>query len=229
MSDVVSVQLLKKEKIAKNTWQFWFSRPNLFAFKPGQYTTVFLGKENRDFTVCADPGNKKTFSIVTKPGVSIFKKSLFALVPGLVVKMKKPSGGFVLQDTDTSPKVFLAGGIGITPFYSMIQDVCSKNDKRDITLIASFSKKDHMIFYDELMQIQKENKNVRIVYSLTQEEWDGETGRISGQLVKKYAPNVHVAEFLIAGGEQMVYDTEESLLQVNVPQEKIRLDIFTGY
>ncbi len=221
------MQFYKKEKIAQDSWQFWFVKPEEFLLQAGQYITLFLHEDNRDFTVCMDLDNKNYFSIVTKKGKSEFKKNLFSLQPNRVLQISEPLGGFVLNKNNKLPKVFLAGGIGITPFYSMIYS--NKNTSIPLTLFASFSKKENVIFYNELQNIQRENKNIRIIYTLSQEKWDGEEGRISEKLVKKYVPNIQSTEFMIAGGEQMVYDTEKMLLQMKVPQEKIRVDIFTGY
>lgn len=224
---MLSTKFVKKEKIANNTWQFWFDRPTSFIFDAGQYTTLFLGKENRDFTICADTGNEKYFSIVTKPGISEFKKDLFTLLPNSKISLQEPAGGFVLRKKNAMPKVFLAGGIGITPFYSMI---CShKKIATRVTLIASFSKKKNICFEKDLEKIAKENKNIRIIYTISQEKWNGEEGRISETIIKKYVPNFHDVEFMIAGGEQMVYDTEDLLHSMKVKEEKIRIDIFTGY
>ena len=228
MSDTFSVHFFKRIQLAQNTWQFLFEKPSNFVFTAGQYTTVFLGKDNRDFTICADPSDRKYFSIVTKRGISDFKKKLFALKPGSSIMCKKPAGGFVLQDSDLSPHIFLAGGIGMTVFYSIILDACTKDIQRDMTLFVSFSKKEDMCFYAELKALEKKFSNLHITYTLSQDKGD-EEGRISEALIKKYIPDFQKQDFMIAGGEQMVYDTEELLLKMKVPQEKIRIDIFTGY
>lgn len=220
------ITLLKKREIAAKTWQFIFARPKNFLFEAGQYTTIFLDKENRDFTICADSYNKDKFSIVTKLGISEFKKKLFHLPLNSKISMSKPSGGFILRK-NKAPKVFLAGGIGVTVFYSIISS--HVKTQMPLTLLASFSKKEDVIFQKELEKIQKENKNITIVYSLSQDSWEGESGRISEKLIQKYVPNFQKSEFMIAGGEKMVEDSEEMLLKMNIPQENVRIDIFTGY
>lgn len=225
---MLRVTFLRKEKIADDTWQFFFTKPHGFDFKAGQYTTVFVGEDNRDFTICANPTNKETFSIVTKPGISTFKKTLFSLPITSEISMKEPSGGFVLYNEDT-PKVFLAGGIGLTPFYSMITYVSAKKINTPITLLVSFSKKSNFIFYDELVSIARENSNIKIIYTVSKDTWENEMGRISEELIKKYVLDLHTPEFFVAGGVEMVEDTEELLLHMGVAEKKIRIDIFTGY
>src|SRR5260221_5442694 len=157
MSDLISVVFLKKEKIAKDTWKFSFKRDKNFLFSPGQYGSMFFGEDSRDFTIASSPLEKDVFFFVTKNGRSVFKQKLFALSAGSAVVVAKPAGGFTLREDSTAPLVFLAGGIGITPFYSMITYAHAVGLKIQITLIASFSKKEYIIFYEELKKIEKEN------------------------------------------------------------------------
>lgn len=220
------ITLQGKKEIAANTWQFIFAKPKNFLFDAGQYTTIFLNNESRDFTICADANNNYVFSIVTKTGVSAFKKNLFTLPKGSKILISKPSGGFTIRKNKV-PKVFLAGGIGLTVFYSI---VCSNMKTLiPLTLLASFSKKEDVIFRKELEIIQKNNKNITVTYTLSQDVWKGEVGRVSKKLIQKYVPNFQKVEYMIAGGEKMVEDSEAMLLKMGVSQEKIRVDIFTGY
>lgn len=223
---MIPVTFLDERELAKNTWQFLFAKPKNFAFQAGQFTTLFLGTDNRDFTICANPFDKNYFSIVTKKGISDFKKNLFSLPKKSAVMMTKPAGGFILKN-DATPKVFLAGGIGITPFYSMIQEIISQKKNSDVILFASFSKKEDMFFYNELSHLQ--NKNIHVVYTLSQDDWHGEKGRISEKLLKKYIDDFHAKEYLIAGSEKMVEDMQELLSKMEISEEKIRVDIFTNY
>lgn len=224
----IQVSFKKKEQIAKNSWIFFFAKTD-FDFLPGQYVTIFLGNDSRDFTIASSPLDKDSFFIVTNKGESSFKNRLFSLKTNAIVEMQRPTGGFILREDDHVPRVFLAGGIGITPFYSMI---CYANEKKlqiPITLLVSFSKKRDIIFYDELLQIEKRNEKIKIIYTLTQEKWENDIGRISDILIRKHMGDVLSAEYMIAGGEQMVEDTEELLLKMGIDQRRIRIDIFTGY
>ncbi len=271
MDQMLQVKFIEKIQLTTDTWQFVFEKPKAFSFQAGQYTTLFLGNDNRDFTICVYPKNKNYFSIVTrsvhsgqaKKDISEFKKNLFALPRGSAISFKKPSGGFTLHINKT-PKVFLAGGIGITVFYTIIQTIVEKKITIPVTLFVSFSKMSHMIFYDELQDIQRKNKNIQIIYTLSQEpprhsgkfvrthpeshsnrstrlsarfpeaaltsqDDSFETGRISEELIKKYVTDFKKVEYMIAGGEKMVEDTEKLVLNMKVPEENIRIDIFTGY
>lgn len=224
----ITAKLLKKQQIAENTWMLTFEKKYTM-HKAGQYTTIFLGRDNRDFTIASSPLNKTSFSLITKKGITEFKKKLFTLPIGGKIQMLPPAGGFVLPENSTIPHVLLAGGIGMNPFYSMVQYVYEKKLAIPLTLIVSFSKKEDIIFYSELQKIQKENPQIKIIHTLSQDTWESETGRISQELIKKYISDVQDAAYMIAGSEKMVEDTQDVLLQMGIDQSKIRIDIFTGY
>lgn len=229
MSDLLKVQLIKKEKIGKDTWSFSFKKIKEFLFLPGQYVSIFFGNDTRDFTIASSPLQKDEFFIVTKEGISEFKNQFFSVPPGSIITLKSPSGGFVLDEKDIAPHVFLAGGIGMTPFYSMITYGNEKKLNTPMTLLVSFSKKEDVIFYNQLKDIAEKNPLINIQYSLSQDTWDGERGRISEKLIQKYVPKIRETKYLIAGGEKMVEDTEELLLKMGIDPKNIRIDIFTGY
>ncbi|HYK08622.1 MAG TPA: FAD-dependent oxidoreductase [Candidatus Eisenbacteria bacterium] len=229
MQDTISVSFLGKEKIAKDTWRFLFQKDANFMYQAGQYVSVFLGEDTRDFTIASSPLEKDKFFLVTKNGKSAFKKNLFALSAGSKVAMKSPTGGFILREENTTPLVFLSGGIGITAFHSMITYAHAKGLTFPITLIASFSKREYMIFQEELEKIDAENPLIKIIYTLSQDNWESEKGRISDAHIKKYVRDMHNKIYMITGGEKMVENTEELLLSMGIDSSKIRIDIFTGY
>lgn len=211
---------LRKEKIAKDTWIFYFLRDENFSYVSGQYVTVFFGEDSRDFTIASSPLEKDEFFFVTKQGRSAFKQKLFSLSAESKVSIKSPAGGFTLNENMKMPLVFLAGGIGITPFYSMITYAHAVGLKIQMTLIVSFSKKEDIIFYDELQKMERENPLIKIIYTLS---------RISPSLIKKLVKNPENVMYMIAGGEAMVENMENLLLDMGIDSSKIRIDIFTGY
>lgn len=227
-SDTFQLQFLYKKQIAKNTFSFYFDRKNIpFDFLPGQYLTIQLPIQPKDgsgssrkFTIASSPLNKEFLVVTTKKGQGEFKKALFALECNEYVTATGPLGGFILKDTDTYDHVFIAGGIGITPFYSMIAYVAEKKLSIPITLIASFSSREEEVFYDELMNMGSNNKNRKIVFI---------TGNISNKVIKKYVPNVSAPTYYIVGPPRMVEGTEELLEKMGIESEKIKVEEFTGY
>lgn len=229
---------IKKEKVSKDAYSFYFNRA--FDFLPGQYIRMTLDIENpdgrgmsRSFTISSSP-LQDYITITTRIIQSSFKKNLENLVPGTKVKFFGPMGSFLLNEEDKTPRIFLGGGIGITPFHSMITFSNTKKLTIPITLFVSFSTFNEIIFREELEEISKNNPNIKIIYTIThpeesKEEWNGETGRISESLIKKYLPDMQSPIYYIAGPPQMVEAMTEIVKNMGISDEKIKVENFTGY
>lgn len=227
-----SLTFIKKEKIAKETFAFYFDRAKLGSaekldFLAGQYIHLYLpvvnekGRGNsRMFTISSSPLEKDYVVIVTKKGNSIFKKSLFNLTSKTPVKVFGPSGSLVVNELEKPSYVFLAPGIGITPFRSIIKYVSQKKLNIPITLLASFSKKEDFLFYSELMQAYKSHTNIKVIYTLT---------RINKEFIKKHIVNLNEHLYYIVGPALAISDLEEVISGMGVPSHKIFLEDFEGY
>lgn len=238
---------LKKEKVAKDTHSFYFDRvkrgfaSEQFDFLPGQYVRMTLDIKNPDnrgnlrpFTIASSPLEKNHIMITTKIIKSSFKKRLVDLTSQEKVKFFGPMGGFVLKEEEKDSRVFLAGGIGITPFHSMITYAHVKKLSIPITLIVSFSTIEDVVFKEELEDIANKNPHIKVIYTITHPEeskmtWKGETGRISEDLIKKYVPEILTPEYFIVGPPAFVAAIEEVVENMGVPSEKIFIENFTGY
>lgn len=229
---------IKKEKVSKDAYSFYFTRA--FDFLPGQYIRMTLDIENpdergmpRSFTISSSP-LEDYITITTRIIQSSFKKKLESLIPGTKVKFFGPMGSFLFNKEDKTPRVFLAGGIGITPFHSMITYANAKKLAIPVTLFVSFSAVDEVIFKEELEEISKNNPNIKIIYTITyledpKDNWKGETGRISESLIKKYIPNVSTPIYYIAGPPKMVEAMVRIVKNMGVSDEKIKTENFIGY
>ena len=232
---------IKKEKVAQNTYTFYFDRStNSFDFIPGQYMRVTIPHDNPDergtsryFTITSSPLEKKYLVITTKLVQSTFKETLHTVKQGDQIQFFGPMGWFLLPKDEQVEKVFLAGGIGITPFHSLFHTFVNETLTQPMTLFASFSKREDVLFYESLQEIARKNKQIRVIYTLTQEksslDWKGETGRISHELVKKYVSELHKKVFYIVGAPKMVVETKAMLLTIGIPDEQIQVEDFTGY
>jgi ferredoxin-NADP reductase len=242
MPDSFTLPLVKKEMIAQDTCSFYFDRRNIrYNFFPGQYNRITLAihatdgrGSSRFFTICSSPLEKDYLMITTKRGKSSYKRALFDLAIGEKADFFGPIGGFYLHEEDIHPKVFLAGGIGITPFHSMITYAREKKLSIPLTLFVSFSTPEEMIFFDTLTSVAKENSAIKIVYTITHpeksnEKWMGETGRISEDLIKKYIEDIMKIIYMIVGPPPMVDGTVELLQTMGIPQNQIKVEHFTGY
>lgn len=228
---------IKKEQIANDTYSFYFDRSSIpFDFLAGQYIRIILPftddiYTSRFFTIASSPFDKTYLTVSMKRGKSEFKKSLFALQPQEMVQLFGPNGGVYFNEEDATDCVFLAGGLGIVPFYSMIKYVAAKKLSTKMILIVSFSYPQDCIYYDELLAIARGNHNIQVIYTITRDvkEWQGETGRISEKLIRRYVLDLNKPTYSIVGFPEMVSDTEELLESMGVPLEKIKIEPFTGY
>lgn len=241
---------IKKEKIATDTYTFYFDRVKPFGqlrasggyaedfdFIPGQYIKLYLQIENPDvrgssryFTISSNPTDRKFLTITTKIIKSSFKKKLHSLKSGERVSFFGPIGYFTFNSKSKKPKIFLAGGIGITPFHSILTSLDYKQFKSNILLIVSFSKIEDVIFYEELRKIEKENPNIQIIYTLTKEKFDGfENGRIDKEMILKYCPDYKKSEFFIVGSVAFEGNFLVILKEMGIKEKNIFSENFPGY
>lgn len=232
---------VSKKKIATDTYTFSFKKPAEFTFLPGQYnrwTLPFTIKDGRGssrfFTISSTPSDKKIISFTTKIGKSDFKKKLLKLTKKDTITIFGPMGVFTFEDDDVRGKIFVSGGIGITPFYSYIKNSIEKDSITPITLFVSFSKMDTLIFYNELKKIEKKYSNIHIIYTITQhilnsEIWNDEKGKITKSMIEKYTQKEHDKVFYIVGSPQMVEEMYTLLTKMDIAPEQIKTEQFTGY
>lgn len=237
----LQLPLIRQEEVAKDTRSFYFQRTQEFDFHPGQYITMHFGQKNddydnltHDFTIASSPLITDHILITTKTtSHSNFKEHMLKLQPGQKVRFSSPRGGFYFKE-EIKNYVFLAGGIGITPFRSMLEFITHKNLNNLVTLIASFSTTEDIVYYDELTKLADIHSNIKVIYTVSRPEeskksWSGETGRITSDLIKRHIEDVTLPKFLIVGPPTMVSSMEETVNNMNVQDEQIQIESFTGY
>lgn len=231
----------KKVQMSEDAYSFYFQRPSDLAFQPGQYMRIDIEIPNPDvrgnsrlFTIASSPTKMDHLMITTRIIQSSFKKTLFNMTPGTKVSIVAPYGVFILHEEETIPHVFLAGGIGITPFHSMITYAAHKNLNIPITLFTSFQTVEHIVFRDELLEIAKNHSWLKLIETVTKPEesktpWSGHTGRIDEEFIKENVPDLQNSLFYISGPPAMVDALKEITLKATVPEAHIRTEKFTGY
>ena len=237
--DWYRVKLLKKSAVAEGTFSFYFSKPKNFNFKAGQYIEMLI--ENMH---CNDEkGNRRYFSIASAPDEdylmfamrmreSAFKKTLMELSVEEEVRISEPKGNFVLHDDASKPSVFLAGGIGITPFRSIIHNVIKNKLSHKIYLFYANKNLSSAAFLDELQKIGKYNNNFTLIPVFSQESLHNtkyEQGRINIDMIKKYSIPTATSIFYISGTPSMVFSLSKHLEENQIPAERIKTDGFAGY
>ena len=163
-------------------------------FKPGQYFFVTLpdaGHQDdrglrRHFSVVTSP-NDKVLGLATRMRDSAFKRTLRELPIGTEVDVEQPKGDFVLPEDTSRPLVFIAGGIGITVFRSMLRYIREEALPYRVTLVYSNRDRDSTAFLDELRELEREISDFRLILTMTQDpDWDGETRKVDTQFVEDY-------------------------------------------
>ncbi|MDP3733470.1 MAG: FAD-dependent oxidoreductase, partial [Candidatus Daviesbacteria bacterium] len=171
----------------------------------------------RAFTISSSP-SEDFLMITTQKGVTPFKKFMKNLKPGETITTSHPAGTFTLDESERA--IFLAGGIGITPFRSIIKYAFDQKLKTSITLIYSNSDED-FLFKEELGFWQKQLPNLKIIYHNS-----GKLGRLN---LDSSAPARASLIYYLAGPPKMVDDFAKMLLDLGVDETNIRYDRFDGY
>lgn len=231
-------KLINKRELCPNTFEFTFELPEPLSFTSGQYVFVTLTQFNipddrgprRHFSILNAPSNISQVKIATRIRETGFKQTLNTLAIGETVDISKPYGEFVLSDDIQKPLVFIAGGIGITPFMSMLNWMKENDKKTPITLLFSNKSKDTTPFFTELESLARELSDFQLIMSMTQDEtWTGEKGRIDAAKIQKYVPDLSSPMFYIVGPEEMNQAVEDILNELSVPEDHIKREDFTGY
>jgi ferredoxin-NADP reductase len=163
-----------------------------------------------------------------------FKRVLRAAEPGTQVKVEGPYGDLTLSATSRRPAVFLAGGIGITPFRSIVLDAARNKVQRPQFLFYSNRRPEDAAFLGELRQLQKENPNFTLVATMTQPQksqqaWQGLTGHIDKRMLQDSIGNLATPIYYIAGPPGMVAALHATLNDAGVSDDDIRAEEFAGY
>jgi ferredoxin-NADP reductase len=180
------------------------------------------------FTLSSSPTDAPLVCITTKfaERSSSFKAALRKLKPGDSVDISDPMGDFVLPKDEQIPLVFVAGGIGITPFHSIIKFLYDTKQERDITFIYAVNNEHEMVF-QELFE-HYGMKRI-IVVSKPEGTWDGETGQLSGQQILDLAKPTDNALIYISGPDPMVEALDRYLATSGIEKSRLVGDFYPGY
>jgi ferredoxin-NADP reductase len=208
-------------------------------FRPGQYFWVELPDRGHD----DDRGLRRHFSAVTSPtergvlGVctrlrdTAFKQTLAELQVGDEVDVEPPKGDYVLPEDTSRHYVFVAGGIGITVFRSMLRYIADTGGPYRVTLVYSNRDRASTPFLDELQELERKIPGLRLVLTMTQDDgWDGESRYVGANLLRDHLEG-ELADhtYLVAGPPQMVESVVEQLSAAGVPEAQVLPDRFSGY
>jgi ferredoxin-NADP reductase len=240
-SPVTLVKLISRHEVAERTTAFRFEKPPNWVFKAGQCLDVTLlappetdGEGNtRAFSIASAP-DEETLMVATRMRDTAFKRVLGAMPIGSSVKIEGPSGNLTLHNNSARPAVLVAGGIGITPFHSILLRAAKEKLPHRILLFYSNRRPEDAPFLEELRSLEKENPNFRLVACMTDianshQSWHGEVGPIDREMLLKHTGDAVSPIYYLAGPPEMVKGLHTVINEAGVDDDDIRAEDFFGY
>ncbi len=236
----LQLRLKERNRLAADTYEFVFASPRKFSYKPGQYLEWTLGYDDPD-----SRGNRRYFTLASSPtehnlrlGIkfseksSSFKRALLSMGKEAPIFASHLGGEFVLPDDPNQKCILLAGGIGVTPYRSMIKYLLDTKQRRPLVLIYSAKTPNDILYRDVFDRAEKE-LGIRTVYTVTENgslpaNWTGKVGRITPELIRSVAPDYRNCVYFISGPRSMVDGFKDALHRLGIPGMQIKTDYFAG-
>jgi ferredoxin-NADP reductase len=236
----IMLRLKEKVQLAPDIYDFIFVPARKFAFAPGQYMEWTLGHNQPD-----SRGNRRYFTLASSPtedtlrlGVkfnqqsSSFKSALLAMDQHDEIVAAQVAGDFVLPANPRQKCVFIAGGIGVTPFRSMIAYLLDTRQPRPIVMFYANKTAGDIVYKDVFDRAQRE-LGIKTIYTISDKDtrqpaWGARVGYLSPQLIKDEVPDYLDCIFYISGPPAMVDSFKAALRQIHVRSSQIKTDLFAG-
>jgi len=235
------VKLQDRKEVAEGTMAFFFDKPTGFEFVGGQSIDMTLldppetdaEGNTRAFSLASAP-HEPDLMIATRLRDTAFKRVLKRLSLGSGVKIDGPFGSMTLHKKVARPAVILAGGIGITPFRSMLREATKTNSGHRLFLFYSNRRPEDAAFLTDLQELAKLNSNFTLAATMTDLEkskvpWSGERGFINKEMLVKYVGDLAGPIYYAAGPPALVAAMRQMLSAAGVDEDDIRSEDFSGY
>ena len=228
----------EKREVAQGTLLVLFAVDEYPDYRPGAYFWVELPERGHQ----DEKGLRRHISLVTSPteaGVvglctrlrdSAFKRTLAELEVGDEVEVEEPKGSFLLPEDTDREYVFVAGGIGITVFRSMLRYIRDARTAHRVTLVYSNRDRASAAFLEELAELERELPDFHLLLTMTDEpEWEGESRHVSPDMLRDHLGDLDGYTFLVAGPPAMAEGVSDALKGAGLPEERVLSDKFSGY
>jgi ferredoxin-NADP reductase len=245
---VSSMKLKSRSEVAERTLEFRFDKPTGMTFKAGQFMDLTLLNppetdaegSTRGFSINSAPDDPELM-FTTRLRDTAFKRVLKTMPIGTEVKVEGPFGSLTLHNNANRPAVFLAGGIGITPFRSIVRWAAHQRLPHRLFLFYANRRPEDAPFLDEMTGLAAANPNFTVIPTMTKmsdsrQPWKGETGYIDQALLEKYLSGTSSVGkalagpvYYLAGPPAMVAGLHAMLNGAGVDDDDIRTEEFTGY
>jgi len=231
----------ERREVAEGTMAFQMEKPPNFQYKAGQFINVTLihppetdaEGNTRSFSIASAPF-EEDLVFATRMRATAFKRVFKTLEPGSEVRISGPFGSFLLHADASRPAVFLVGGIGITPFRSIILDATRKELAHKLYLFYSNRRPEDAAFLEELREAEENNPNYKFIGTMTQMQksrlpWRGEIGSINHEMLTKWIKKLKGPIYYSAGPPTMVAAMRQMLTGSGISDDDIRTEEFSGY
>jgi ferredoxin-NADP reductase len=228
----------EKREVAQGTLLVLFAVDDYPDYRPGAYFWVELPDRGhadekglrRHISLVTSPTEAGVVGLATRLRDTAFKRTLAELEVGAEVEVEEPKGSFLLPDDTDADYVFVAGGIGITVFRSMLRYIADTGLPYRVTLVYSNRDRESAAFLDELEELERRIDGLRVVLTMTDDAaWEGETRKLDADVLSDLVGELGSKTFLVAGPPPMAEAVAESLLAAGVRDERVRADKFSGY
>lgn len=238
---IYDARLEGREEIAEGTMAFRLEKPAGFSFKPGQAIDLLLVQPSgtnaeiirHTFSIACAPFEDH-LTIATRMRDSAYKRVLKSLMVGSSLQLEGPAGSLTLHTNRTRPAVMIAGGIGITPFLSILRQAAHDQLPQALLLLYSNRRPEDAPFLAELQSLERQHKHFRLLATMTQmgrssRAWAGRSGAIDQALLGQLAGELAAPIFYLAGPPAMVGAMHQTLNLVGIDDDDIRSEEFFGY
>jgi ferredoxin-NADP reductase/Na+-translocating ferredoxin:NAD+ oxidoreductase RnfD subunit len=233
--------LKKKIRLTADSVDFIFNPNRKLKYMPGQYMEWTLPHHGVD-----SRGDRRFFTLASSPtepdiriGVkfydkgSTYKEAMLQMTGDTDIVADQISGDFTLPKNTKQKLVFIAGGIGITPYRSMIKYLIDINQPRDIFLLYTASNKEDFA-YTGVFEKAKQQLGIKTIYVITDKtesisHEDVRIGRITAEMIKSEIPDYSDRLFYVSGSQSLVSGIKKTLGHLGLANKQIKTDDFTGY
>lgn len=236
-----STVFVGREMVGNEIILFRTKKPKDFIFSAGQWCFLVVP----DIGLNDERGLRRAFSIASSPlendllfviktSESALKRTMKEVSPGTAITLEEPRGNLTLPQDISHPLIFLAGGVGIAPFRSLIRYAVDARTGHEITLFYSSQTPEETPFLDELFRVHDEFPDVSVVPTMTRLRespgtWAGLTERINPEMIKNGCKAWEAAIYYVVGPPPMAAGMKQMLQEMNIPPARTKTELFTGY